>query len=67
MLMACGRGNKEIGRVIGVEEGVVSSTIHQLMHRTGAINRPSLIAYYLYHKLFRGGEGLPAMDEVMEN
>ncbi|HZS51508.1 MAG TPA: response regulator transcription factor [Bryobacterales bacterium] len=67
-LMACGRSNKEIGRVIGVDETIVSSTIHQLMHRTGAVNRPSLIAYYLYHKLFRG-ESLPAMDaeKVLEN
>ncbi len=66
MLMACGRTNKEIGRVVGVDEGVVSSSIHQLMHRTGAINRPSLIAYYLYHKLFRGSD-VPSMDQVAEN
>lgn len=60
-LMACGRTNKEIGKVVGVDEMVVSSTIHQLMHRTGAVNRPSLIAYYLYHKLFRG-ESLPTEE-----
>ncbi|MBI3665322.1 MAG: response regulator transcription factor [Acidobacteria bacterium] len=60
-LMACGRSNREIGTVIGVPETVVVSTIHQLMHRTGAVNRPSLIAYFLYHKLFRG-EALPMMD-----
>ncbi len=68
MLMACGRSNRDIGRVIAVDENVISSTIHQLMHRTGAVNRPSLIAYYLYHKLFRG-EQMPGMDmdAVLEN
>ena len=64
MLMTCGRSNREIANVIAVHESVVASTIQQLMHRTGAINRPSLIAYYLYHKLFRS-EGVPA--GAMEN
>ncbi|HYM13868.1 MAG TPA: response regulator transcription factor [Bryobacterales bacterium] len=66
MLMACGRGNREIAAVISVDESIVASTIHQLMHRTGAVNRPSLIAYYLYHKLFRG-ESLPIMDKALDN
>jgi len=61
MLMTCGRSNREIATVIAVHETVVASTIQQLMHRTGAINRPSLIAYYLYHKLFRN-EGVPSLD-----
>ena len=65
-LMACGRSNKELSVVMGVPETVVVSTLHQLMHRTGAVNRPSLIAYYLYHKLFRG-EGLPMMDSATQN
>jgi len=66
MLMTCGRTNREIANVIAVHESVVASTIQQLMHRTGAVNRPSLIAYYLYHKLFRS-EGLPAVDGVLQN
>lgn len=66
-LMACGRSNKEISRVVGVDEMVVSSTIHQLMHRTGAVNRPSLIAYYLYHKLFRGDTTPESMDAALQN
>jgi DNA-binding NarL/FixJ family response regulator len=66
MLMTCGRANREISAVIAVHESVVSATIQQLMHRTGAVNRPSLIAYYLYHKLFRN-EGMPALDTAMQN
>ncbi len=66
MLMVCGRTNREIATVISVPENVIVSTIHQLMHRTGAVNRPSLIAFYLYHKLFRG-EAPPAMDPVLVN
>jgi DNA-binding NarL/FixJ family response regulator len=66
MLMACGRGNREIAVNIGVDETVITATLHQLMHRTGAVNRPSLIAYYLYHKLFRG-EAPPMMDKAMAN
>jgi DNA-binding NarL/FixJ family response regulator len=62
MMMACGRRDRDIASVIGVHESVVMSTIQQLMHRTGAVNRPSLIAYYLYHKLFRNADGLPALD-----
>ena len=65
-MMACGRSNKEIGAVVGVPEPVVASTIHQLMHRTGAVNRPSLVAYYLYHKLFRG-EASAMFDATMAN
>ena len=66
MLMTCGRTNREIASVIAVHESVVAATIQQLMHRTGAVNRPSLIAYYLYHKLFRN-EALPAMDAAYQN
>jgi DNA-binding NarL/FixJ family response regulator len=66
MLMTCGRNNREIATVVGVHESVVAATIQQLMHRTGAVNRPSLIAYYLYHKLFRN-EGQPALDTALQN
>ena len=65
MLMTCGRTNKETAAVIAVHESIVAATIQQLMHRTGAVNRPSLIAYYLYHKLFRS-EGVPVID-AMQN
>jgi DNA-binding CsgD family transcriptional regulator len=67
MMMACGKRDREISNVIGVHESVVGSTIQQLMHRTGAVNRPSLIAYYLYHKLFRNADGLPTLDAAFEN
>jgi len=67
MLMTCGRSNREIANTIGIHESVVASAIQQLMHRTGAVNRPSLIAYYLYHKLFRNEGAPPTMDAVLEN
>ena len=67
MMMTCGRRDREIASVLGVHESVVASTIQQLMHRTGAVNRPSLIAYYLYHKLFRNADGLPALDGAFQN
>ena len=67
MMMACGKRDREISSVIGVHESVVGSTIQQLMHRTGAVNRPSLIAYYLYHKLFRNADGLPSLEAALEN
>ena len=67
MMMACGKRDREVATVLGVHESVVASTIQQLMHRTGAVNRPSLIAYYLYHKLFRNADGLPALGAVLEN
>ena len=67
MMMTCGRRDREIAITIGVHESVVGSTIQQLMHRTGAVNRPSLIAYYLYHKLFRNADGIPSLGAVLEN
>jgi len=66
-MMAGGRRDRDISSVIGVQESVVGSTIQQLMHRTGAINRPSLVAYYLYHKLFRNADGLASLDATLEN
>ena len=65
MLMTCGRSNKEMAATLGVDDSIVTATMHQMMHRTGAVNRPSLIAYYLYHKLFRGDSSL--LDKSMAN
>ena len=65
-LMTCGRSNKEVANTLCLPESVVASTIHQLTHRTGAVNRASLIAYYLYHKLFRG-ENPSQLGLALEN
>lgn len=66
LLMACGRTDKEIARTLALDESIVTACLHQLMHRTGAVNRPTLIALYLYHKLFRS-EILPSMDQSVLN
>ncbi len=66
LLMACGRSDKEIAQILGVNDSIVSACLHQLTHRTGAVNRPTLIALYLYHKLFRS-EILETMDHGPAN
>ena len=66
LLMACGRSDREIAQTLGLDHSIVASCLHQLMHRTGAPNRPTLIALYLYHKLFRS-DVLPTLDQQQLN
>ena len=66
LLMACGRSDKEIAQTLGIADSIVNACLNQLMHRTGAVNRQTLIALYLYHKLFRS-EILETMDHRSPN
>ncbi|MBI3694675.1 MAG: response regulator transcription factor [Acidobacteria bacterium] len=66
LLMACGRSDREIAQTLGVDQSIITSCLHQVMHRTGAPNRPTLIALYLYHKLFRS-DFLTTLDQHQLN
>ena len=66
LLMACGRSDREIAQMLSLDQSIITSCLHQVMHRTGAPNRPTLIALYLYHKLFRS-DLITTLDQQVVN